>query len=45
MIYVSVPALTVKASTNCSFQDEVPIKIDAFALCTNLSTVFYKDDR
>lgn len=34
------PAFTVKASTNCSFHDDVPIRRDAFALCTNLSTVF-----
>jgi hypothetical protein len=36
-----LPALTVIASTNCSFQEDVPIKIDAFALWTSLSTVFW----
>lgn len=35
-----LPGLTVSASKNCSFQDEVPIRREAFALCTNLSTVF-----
>lgn len=39
-IYPHIPALTVIASTNCSFQDDVPIRSEAFALCTNLSTVF-----
>lgn len=34
-----VPALTVNASMNCSFHDDVPIRSEAFALCTNLSTV------
>jgi len=36
-----LPALTVIASTNCSFQEDVPIRIDAFALWTSLSTVFW----
>lgn len=35
----NIPALTVKASTNCSFHDDVPISSDALARCTNLSTV------
>jgi hypothetical protein len=37
----NLPALTVIASTNCSFQEDVPIRIDAFALWTSLSTVFW----
>lgn len=36
----SLPELAVNASENCSFQDDVPINIEAFALCTSLSTVF-----
>lgn len=35
-----LPGLTVIASANCSFQEDVPISKEAFALCTNLSTVF-----
>ena len=40
-ILYRLPAVTVSASTNCSFHEDVPIKIEAFALWTNLSTVFY----
>lgn len=39
ILYI-LPAVTVNASANCSFHDDVPIRSDAFALCTNLSTVF-----
>lgn len=37
---LSLPALTVNASLNCSRHEDVPISRDAFARCTNLSTVF-----
>jgi hypothetical protein len=36
----NLPGLTVIASTNCSFQEDVPMRIEAFALWTSLSTVF-----
>lgn len=35
-----LPALTVIASKNCSFQDDVPNDIDTFAFWNSLSTVF-----
>jgi len=35
-----LPALTLSASINCSFHEEVPTNKDAFALWTSLSTVF-----
>lgn len=41
----TVPALTVSASINCSFHDDVPISREALALCTNLSTVFCGDKK
>lgn len=37
-----LPELAVNASVNCSLQEDVPIMIEALALCTNLSTVFCK---
>jgi hypothetical protein len=36
----NLPGLTVMASMNCSFQEDVPMRIEAFALWTSLSTVF-----
>lgn len=42
-ISVSLPELAVNASVNCSFHDEVPMIMEAFALWTNLSTVFCKE--
>lgn len=38
------PGLTVNASENCSFHDDVPMSKEAFALCTNLSTVFWNEN-
>lgn len=43
VVSVILPGLTVKASMNCSFHEDDPIRIDALALCTSLSTVFCKE--
>ena len=38
LLYLVLPVWTVKASMNCSFQDEAPIIMDAFPRCIIRST-------
>lgn len=41
IIKFTLPGVSVSASTNCSFHEDVPSSMDAFARCTSLSIVFY----